>query len=26
LDRWAECLADPWPEYPRLKGLLATAS
>jgi hypothetical protein len=26
LDRWAECLADPWAEYPRLKGVLATAS
>ena len=25
LDRWAECLADPWAEYPRLTGVLATA-
>jgi hypothetical protein len=26
LDRWAGCLADPWADYPRLKGVLATAS
>jgi hypothetical protein len=26
LERWAECLADPWAEYPRVKRVLAAAS
>jgi hypothetical protein len=25
VDRWAECLRDPWAEYPRLRRVLATA-